>query len=73
MKNQVREFVALVGIFGLFLFAVAHCGPFATRENAERTYQAQLLRCVDKAETLEESRACRAKVDSEWHVDAGKE
>ena len=38
---------------------------------AESSYTAQQLQCVDRAKTLEESRACRAEVDRAWHVDAG--
>lgn len=35
---------------------------------AEGAYGAALLRCVDKATTLAESKTCRAKVNAEWGV-----
>ena len=35
---------------------------------AEATYTADLLRCVDKAETLAESRACRRHVDGNYGI-----
>ncbi len=47
------------------------CTPAQT---AESDYTARLLRCVDKAETLSESKACRASVDKDLGVnkDGGK-
>ena len=45
--------------------ALAGCKPAAS---AEAAYTGELLRCVDKAETLAESRACRAEVDKRWKV-----
>lgn len=38
---------------------------------AESAYTAALLRCVDQAKTLEESRECRRKVDLAWGIDGG--
>lgn len=35
---------------------------------AEASYGAALLRCVDQAMTLAESKACRARVNREWHI-----
>ncbi len=42
---------------------------------ASASYQARLLRCVDNAETIQESRACRAGVDKDFNVvrDGGAE
>lgn len=64
-------------IFGLaFLFVLAmigaHClscsqgaaGPIA----AEGAYTGELLRCVDQAHTLAESKACRTQVNAKWQV-----
>jgi hypothetical protein len=42
------------------------CAP-----SADAVYAAQQLACVDKAATLAESKACRAKVDADWKVDGG--
>ncbi len=39
--------------------------------STEAKYTTRLLRCVDKSETLAESRACRALVDAEFGVDGG--
>jgi hypothetical protein len=38
---------------------------------AEGSFTAQQLACVDQATTLEESRACRARVRAAWAVDGG--
>lgn len=38
---------------------------------AESAYTAELLRCVDKATTLAESKSCRKNVDSAFGVDGG--
>lgn len=35
---------------------------------AEGVYGAALLKCVDDAKTLAESKACRARVNSEWGI-----
>ena len=40
----------------------------AAQAAAEGAYTAALLRCVDDARTLAESRACRARVNAEWGV-----
>jgi hypothetical protein len=61
-----REAVALVG----FALLVAHCAGCAP--SAESAYGAALLRCVDKATTLADSRACRRDVDAKWGVDGGQ-
>ena len=59
MGGQVRALV-LVGL-------VACASPSASRA-AEAAYGAALLQCVDQAKTLQESKACRAKVDAEWGI-----
>lgn len=40
----------------------------------ELEYRAELLRCVDKATTLAESKGCRRSADAKWgvHQDGGK-
>lgn len=55
-------------LLALFLVSCAGAG-----RAAEASYSAMLLECVDKAETITESRACRSRVDEAWAVkrDAG--
>lgn len=47
------------------LAALALTGCAAT---AEAAYTGALLRCVDKAETLAESRECRRHVDGDYGI-----
>lgn len=53
---------------------VGHCvgcasrQPTAEQAAAEGAYGAALLKCVDDATTLAESKACRARVDAQWGV-----
>lgn len=65
--------VAVLSFVGAVLFVArvaAGCsGPAKTA--AETAYGASLLRCVDEARTLAESKACRAAVDARWGVDGG--
>ncbi len=58
-----------LGLFVL-LGALAACSPAAT---AEADYTARLMRCVDKAETLAESKSCRAGVDTKLGVNQKKD
>lgn len=62
-------FVALGFVLGPCASLVA-CTPPATAQQAaaEGAYGAALLRCVDEAETLEQSKACRASVDEQWGI-----
>lgn len=54
----------LVVLFMLFMFA---CPTREAKEaGAEASYAAALLRCVEDAKTLAESKACREKVDRAW-------
>lgn len=54
----------LVMVFMLFMFA---CPTKEAKEaGAEASYAAALLRCVEDAKTLAESKACREKVDRAW-------
>lgn len=57
--------------FGLLGFlAIAKCTACGTpaQDASEAAYTAALLRCVDKAETLAESRMCRRTVDAQWGI-----
>ncbi len=62
-------FVALGFVLGPCAALVA-CTPPASAQQAaaEGAYGAALLRCVDEAETLAESKACRARVDEAWGI-----
>lgn len=42
--------------------------PSEAQVATEAAYGAALLKCVDEAKTLAESKACRAKVDEAWNV-----
>ena len=78
-KFAIRQFVATgLAVFAL-LFIVGHCTgcaqlPGDDASDAELQYRAMLLRCVDKAKTLPESKACRKQVDESLGVnqDGGK-
>lgn len=52
------------------LVVLVGCASHRTAE-ANSTYAADQLACVDKSETKAEADACRAKVREAWHVDAG--
>ena len=42
----------------------------AAHTTADAAYTAAKLDCVQKSQTLPESKACRAKVDAKWGVSA---
>ena len=74
----IRQFVA----WGLAVFAalwvVGHCqacsAPMTPQEKAlvaSQTFGAEMLACVEKSDTIEASRACRADVRRRWGVDGG--
>lgn len=52
---------------GVTAFLCAHA-LVACAAAAEATYTGQLGQCVDHARTLDESKACRAQVDADWHI-----
>lgn len=66
MRN-VRIIPLLVA---LFILGWA-CGPVTHGDAAtaaESAYTAALLRCVDQAKTLAESRTCRQRVNADWQI-----
>ncbi len=70
LKNALAGLgvLLLIGIVG---FLAAHCLiGCASRDAAaaEAAYTADHLRCVDKATTLAESKACRADVDRRYGI-----
>lgn len=54
--------------FLLFCSACTQLDPKVAKAAAEGAYTAALLRCVDQAETLERSQACRKSVDEQYGV-----
>lgn len=72
----MRELLPCVIILGLALALLRCATPMAAAQNtAEAAYGAELIKCVDDAKTLAESKACRANVDAKWNVtqkEAGK-
>jgi hypothetical protein len=69
----IRQTIATVLVLFAVFAIVGHCVGCAP------TYTAAQLRCVDKATTLAESKACRRAVDAEYGIaetitkDAGHE
>lgn len=72
IKETMTLALGLLVAFGI----IAHCtacgsdakAPTSEQVAAEGAYGASLLRCVDEARTLPESKACRARVDAEFGV-----
>jgi hypothetical protein len=65
-RETLAAAIALVVMFA----ALGYCSgcawlPGDDASDAELRYRAALLRCVDKATTLAESKACRKQVDAE--------
>lgn len=81
MKDATRFGLITSGAGLLFWGAVAAVActsrqptPQEKSAAAETTYTAEMLKCVDNAKTLEESRACRQRVREKWGTsDAGKD
>lgn len=76
MIRAVRQFMwAELAVFSIaigVMLALINCGPGAEAKSAaEAAYGAELLRCVDKAETRAEAEECRADVETRWGVDSG--
>jgi hypothetical protein len=61
--------VPLVGIGTIAALLLGGCALFEDKAlQAETSYRAQQLKCVDQYETKSEIDACRAKVREEWGV-----
>lgn len=68
MKDVIPYAIVLFAI-GCVVAHCVGCGPTqAAKDAAETAYTAELLRCVDTASTLEESRTCRKGVNARWGV-----
>jgi len=50
----------------IFMVVAAGCSAPQDRSAAESLYLAEQLACVEHAQTLEESRSCRARVQALW-------
>lgn len=61
--------VMVVGWAAVMWIAVC-CTPSSTGTVADNSYLAEQLACVDESPTLDESKACRARVRRKWGVDA---
>ncbi len=55
----------------LFVLALGFACVPAKHVEADISYGAQINTCVDKATTLAESKACRARTDQEWGLTDG--
>lgn len=65
----VGPMVAVVVAVGTILASISCSEPKQAGEAAaEGAYTGALLRCVDAAKTIDESRACRARVNAEWGI-----
>lgn len=67
------EFIAYSAAIGIVVLSLSvlmnGCGSALLRsEGPEALYTSALVRCVDKATTLAESKACRADVDKQFGV-----
>ncbi len=68
MKTLLPTVLALFAL-GCIAGHCAACSPSqAGATAAESAYTGDLLRCVDAAKTLEESRACRQRVNASWQI-----
>lgn len=73
MRRQlaIRQSLAAVGfllLLGFLAATLTRCAslPGADVSDTELAYRASLLRCVDKAKTLAESKACRHEADLKY-------
>ncbi len=71
MRPRLDGLTLLMFIGAILCIARIIAGCSAGHVAAESAYGADLLRCVDKATTLAESKACRRAVDVRWGVDGG--
>jgi hypothetical protein len=71
IRDAISPVVFLVGLVGLVAIALnlCDCKPAAEPSalprfcTSEELYTAELVRCVDRAETLAQSQQCRSAVD----------
>lgn len=61
--------LGVAGIIALLLVGCKSTGLTEEQAVIERKHLAEQLLCVDKAKTLEESRACRCEVEKKYGRD----
>lgn len=73
MSAHVYVLIAALGGMSLAYFEACTPAskPAPAAIGAEAVYTAALLDCVDKSNTLAESRLCRATVDARWGISDG--
>ncbi len=65
-RATIVAIAVLLAFYACVAYPSSGCWlPGDDASNAELAYRAALLRCVDKATTLAESKACRKQVDAE--------
>lgn len=76
LRRIISDACALFALGYIVVVNAQGCGylPGDGVTDQELAYRAELLRCVDKAETLAESKLCRRSADAKWGVrpDGGK-
>jgi hypothetical protein len=68
---EVKTIQFALSLFGagcLFLHCTTPQQPTAQQAAAEAAYGAALVLCVEQANTLAESKACRAEVNRKWGI-----
>ncbi len=70
MKDTTSTLGLALTLFlgGIILGHCVGCHGAMSPSEAEAAYTAQLLKCVDDARTLAESKACRQRVDAQWGI-----
>jgi hypothetical protein len=64
---MIRETIVSAVLLATFIYACVR-PPSAVDVAAEGAYGAMLLDCIERANSLAESKACRAEVDRQWGV-----
>lgn len=73
-RGIAQQVVALAFAAALLVGCREPAAPITPQQKAttaEATYAAEMQHCVDVAETLAESTACRAQVRTRWATDGG--
>ncbi len=73
-RTQARETFTFILVMTAVVLTFSYCTGGCRGDGAsdeELAYRAALLRCVDKATTLAESKACRKQADATFGVDSG--